>query len=243
MNQINSTISRTNFQHNLVTVYQAGIAIFPLCAAVIPWGILCGSLAIQAGLTPLQAQAMSLFVFAGAAQLAGISLIGAASAPIPILTSTFVIGSRHLLYSAVYHGHIKDLPLLKRITFAFFLTDEMFAITNSYIERNHSFSYLYAVTSGVVFYLMWNISTLGGIIAGSSMENLEDLGLEFAIAATFIAIVIPSIKNLSTLVSVIISGVSVLILELVDFEYSLIAATLIGMISGFCVYQGEKSGY
>ncbi|WP_229667961.1 AzlC family ABC transporter permease [Oceanisphaera marina] len=85
-------------------MYQASIAIFPLCAAVIPWGILCGSLSIQAGLTPLQAQSMSLFVFAGAAQLAGVSLIGVASAPLPILSSTFIIGSRHLLYSAVYHS-------------------------------------------------------------------------------------------------------------------------------------------
>ncbi|MFP2770408.1 AzlC family ABC transporter permease [Oceanisphaera sp. KMM 10153] len=241
MNQINPTISRTKTQDNLAIMYQASIAIFPLCAAVIPWGVLCGSLAIQASLTPLQAQAMSLFVFAGAAQLAGISLIGAASSPLPILSSTFVISSRHLLYSAVYHDHIRDLPLLKRVTFAFFLTDEMFAITNSYIEKNRSFNYLYAVTSGVVFYVMWNISTLIGIIAGSSTDNLEELGLEFAIAATFIAIVIPSIKHRSTLVSVVTSGVSILVLNSEGFGYSLIAATLLGMVAGFYVDQGEKS--
>ncbi|GGB53595.1 hypothetical protein GCM10011502_28520 [Oceanisphaera marina] len=123
------------------------------------------------------------------------------------------------------------------------LTDEMFAITNSYIERKRSFNYLYAVTSGVAFYVMWNISTLVGIVAGSSIDNLEELGLEFAIAATFIAIVVPSIKHRSTLVSVIISGISVLALEFIEFEYSLIAATLIGMVSGFYVGQGEKNEY
>ena len=70
-------------------IYQASVAIFPLCLAVIPWGVLCGSLAIQAGLSPLQAQAMSLFVFAGAAQLAGISLFGVMSPTLPILSSNF----------------------------------------------------------------------------------------------------------------------------------------------------------
>ena len=47
----------------------------PLCLAVIPWGILCGSLAIQNGFTPFETQAMSLLVFAGSAQLVAIELI------------------------------------------------------------------------------------------------------------------------------------------------------------------------
>jgi predicted branched-subunit amino acid permease len=46
---------------------------------------------------------------------------------------------------------------------------------------------------GGTFYVMWNLSTLAGIAVGQSIHNLEALGLEFAIAATFIAIVIPSI--------------------------------------------------
>ena len=39
----------------------------PLCLAVIPWGILCGSLAIQNGFSAFETQAMSLLVFAGSA--------------------------------------------------------------------------------------------------------------------------------------------------------------------------------
>ena len=244
MNPTTQVLSRSNQQERLSIIFRAAIDILPLCAAVIPWGILCGSLAIQVGLTPFQSQAMSLFVFAGAAQLAGVSLLGVGSPSLPILSSTFVIGSRHLLYSVVFHEHVKDLPWLKRILFAFFLTDEMFAITNSYIEKYGKFNYLYAVSSGVVFYLMWNISTLGGIIAGSSIDNLEELGLEFAIAATFIAIVIPSIKSKGMLASVITSGFSVLVLKLINVEYALILATVIGMLSGFYIStKGERDEY
>lgn len=244
MNPTTQIISKSKQQENFSIIFRAAMDIFPLCAAVIPWGVLCGSLAIQAGLTPFQSQAMSLFVFAGAAQLAGVSLFGIGSTLLPILSSTFVIGSRHLLYSAVFHEHVKNLPWLKRIFFAFFLTDEMFAITNSYIEKNGKFNYLYAVSSGVVFYLMWNISTLGGIIAGSSIDNLEELGLEFAIAATFIAIVIPSIKNKAMLGSVIASGLAVLVFKLINVEYALILATVIGMFTGFYIStKGESDEY
>jgi predicted branched-subunit amino acid permease len=56
-------------------MYQAIIDIFPLSLAVVPWGILCGSLAITVGLTPLQAQLMLLLIFAGATQLAALTMI------------------------------------------------------------------------------------------------------------------------------------------------------------------------
>ncbi|NOH70819.1 AzlC family ABC transporter permease [Vibrio pectenicida] len=229
----------SKFKEKSALIYQASFAIFPLCLAVIPWGVLCGSLAIKAGLTPLQAQSMSLFIFAGAAQLAGVSMFGAMSPTIPILSSTFVIGSRHLLYSAVFQSYIKDLPWPRRMFFAFFLTDEMFAIATSHMDKSRSFSYLYAVAAGVIFYLVWNLATLGGIIAGSNISNIEELGLEFAIAATFIAIVIPSIKDRSTLAAVLVSGIVALILDLVGFEYSLICATALGMIAGFYTSNGE----
>lgn len=234
-------LNRKGRQEALSTATRAAIDIFPLCAAVIPWGVLCGSLAIQVGLTPFQAQALSLFVFAGAAQLAAISLIGAGSPSLPILSSTFVISSRHLLYSAVFHGQIKNLPWHKRVIFAFFLTDEMFALTNDYIAKHRTFNYLYAVSSGITFYVMWNLATLAGIAAGQSIHDLEALGLEFAIAATFIAIVIPSIKDKPTFASVVASGLTVVVLETLKFEYSLIAATMVGMVTGYVLGQKGES--
>ena len=48
---------------------RGAIEMLPLCVSVIPWGILAGSMAIQAGLTFWQSVGMSAIVFAGAAQL------------------------------------------------------------------------------------------------------------------------------------------------------------------------------
>ncbi|WP_339387116.1 AzlC family ABC transporter permease [Vibrio caribbeanicus] len=221
------------------TALSATNDIFPLAIAVIPWGILCGSLAIQAGLTPIQAQMMSLFVFAGAAQLAGLALIGAPSPLLPILSSTFIISSRHLLYSAYLQENVRQLPWVKRVVIAFFLTDEMFAVACSYMEKSNNFNFLYAICSGVVFYLVWNFSTLLGIIAGEKSAGIESLGLDFAIAATFIAIVVPQIKNRSVLISVIVSAVVMITSKIYQFQHALIAATLAGMISGYITYKED----
>ena len=214
-------------------IYQASMDVLPLAIAVIPWGILCGSLAIKVGLSPLQAQLMSLLVFAGAAQLASLTLMGGALAS--IFSSTFVISSRHLLYSAVFREHVRKSSFIMRCCIAFFLTDEMFAVTCAYLEKNKLFSHCYAITAGVVFYVVWNLSTFIGITIGKFIPNIENMGLEFAIAATFIAIVIPSIKSKAIFSSVVVSGLSVLILSIMGNEQALIIATLSGMLVGFIV--------
>lgn len=244
-NKISCSEGQKHTHSKVKLIIQAFVDMFPLCIAVLPWGILCGSLAIQVGLSPWQAQAMSLFVFAGAAQLAGMQLMGVANPFMPVLSSTFVISARHLLYSAVFQSYIRPLPFRKRALFAFFLTDEMFALTNTYIAKHKQFNYCYALASGVSFYLMWNVSTLLGVLAGSSIENLHQYGLEFAIAATFIALIMPAIKDKPVLITVITSACTVLVLEVFEFEYAMIAATFIGMLSGYWAnkFKGHNDEY
>ncbi|PKI16243.1 AzlC family ABC transporter permease [Colwellia sp. 12G3] len=220
---------------------QAIVDISPLALATVPWGVLCGSLAITVGLTPLQAQLMSLLIFAGAAQLAALTIMGSVGSISSMFSSTFVISSRHLLYSAVFREHVRKSSLGLRCSIAFFLTDEMFAVTCAYMEKHKNFSAVYALSSGITFYVIWNISTFAGIIAGQHIPNLEHLGLEFAIAATFIAIVIPNIKNRSTLVSVVSSGLSAIILSIFMEEYALIIATFIGMFCGYLTKDNDKN--
>lgn len=227
----------TSITNNFNLAKNAALNILPLSVATVPWGILCGSLAISAGLTHFQAQLMSLIVFAGAAQLASVSLIAAGGGAASIFSSTFVISSRHLLYSAVFRDEVRNKSFMKRFMIAYFLTDEMFAVTVKYIQEHNHFNTLYSLTAGITFYLIWNLSTLTGILMADLIPNLESFGFEFAIAATFIAIVVPSINNLSTFIAVATSGVSVLALQQIAPNYALIAATLIGIGCGYFSFQ------
>jgi branched chain amino acid efflux pump len=211
--------------------------IMPLSLAVIPWGILTGSLAIEVGLTPLQAQCMSLFVFAGAAQLASLNLLQLASPISSILASTFVISSRHLLYSAVFRRFAMSLPWYKRYPLAFLLTDEMFVVAENRRSKMGSFNFQYAVVAGLGFHFIWNVSTFLGIVLGSTINNLSDFGFEFAIAAIFIAMVIPLVKTSATFIAVLTSGVVVAVCEIFQVPNSILIAGVTGMAAGFGVEQ------
>lgn len=227
-------------QFQFLTALRAVTDMLPLGFAVIPWGILCGSLAIEIGLNPWQAQAMSLFVFAGAAQLASLNLLAGSGSMASIMTSTAVISARHLLYSAVIREDVRHLPLRWRVSLAFVLTDEMFAMALAHQAKTKRFDPHYALISGFAFYFIWNVSTLAGITLGTQIPNLDQLGLEFAIAATFIALVVPNIKDSPTLIAVAVSALVALACKHFQIPHGMILATGTGMVAAYIALQYSK---
>ena len=167
------------------------IAILPLSLAVLPWGLLAGSMAIETGLTAAQGVGMSAIIFAGATQLATMGMIKAGSGLIAILISAFFISSQHLLYGLTMRDRIAPLPLRWRLILGFLLTDELFALIGE--SREKRFDRWYALGIGLFFYLFWLASTLAGAVAATQIEDLGSYGLDFSIAATFIVIVVPLI--------------------------------------------------
>jgi len=212
---------------------QAFAAIFPLSISVVPWGILAGALAIQVGFTPIQAQCLSLFVFAGAAQLSAITMTASVTPISTILGSTVIISARHLLYSLVFKTHLAKETHRKRVLAAFLLTDEMFVVSEAHTKRTGQFSYWFAVFAGGAFYLFWNIATLIGIVIGESVKGLENFGLDFAIVATFVAMSVEQVRGRPEVVVVICSATAAILLKPIAGELYIILATLIGMMSGF----------
>ena len=205
----------------------------PLCLAVVPWGILCGSLAIQNGFSALETQAMSLLVFAGSAQLVAIELMAGNTPLLTILFTTFIISSRHFLYGLAVRHKVISQPLRWRLPISFVLTDELFAFSHHRKAYKTKARLIYALSAGFSFYIAWNLWTLIGIVAGSVLPDLTNLGLDFAIAATFIALVVPGIKNLASLVTVIVAGISATVLKSTGFELWLVCAALLAMSAGY----------
>lgn len=217
----------------MALIRRAIVDILPLSIAVIPWGILTGALAIQAGFTPLQAQLMSLLVFAGAAQLSIISLSAAGGGLLSIGASTFMISSRHLLYSITFRQHVVTLPLYWRLVLGFLLTDEMFAVSEANTRRTGVFSLEFAAASGATFYLIWNLATLIGILAGDGLGSLESLGFDFAIVATFIAMTFTELRRIPVFIAVLVSGATAVVLKPYFSDSYIIVAALIGMIAAY----------
>ena len=212
----------------------------PLCIAVIPWGILTGALAIQTGMSALQAQLMSLLVFAGAAQLSAMTLMASAAPLSAIFASTFVISSRHLLYSLVFRQHVATLSGPLKLLMAFVLTDEMFAVSEAHTKRTGGFSAIFALVSGFTFYIVWNLATLLGIVIGGSLQELESLGLDFAIVATFIAMTFNDLRRVPILLAILVSGTCAVLLKSVLSDSYIIVAALAGMGVAFLVAEDKE---
>jgi 4-azaleucine resistance transporter AzlC len=203
----------------------------PLSIAVIPWGLLAGSFAIEAGLTSWESQALSAILFAGSAQLVATGMLKAGASLATMLLATFFITSRHLLYSVSMRSKISPLPLKWRLALGFLLTDELFAICGQ--QSDKQFDRWYALGAGLSFYLCWNLATLVGIVAGSYIPAMNELGLEFAVAATFIAIVIPNIKSSPVLISVLVALVLSVLSSHLGIESGLMIASVGGMVAGY----------
>jgi predicted branched-subunit amino acid permease len=89
--------------------------------------------------------------------------------------------------------------------------------------------------AGSCFYLAWVLFSIGGIVLASSLPNLDQYHLDFSIVATFIAIVIPFIKNINTLVGVLVSVLLTLIFLSLGIKSAAILAGVIGMLAATCL--------
>lgn len=214
----------------------------PLNLAVIPWGILCGSLAIQRDFTVLEALLMPLLVFAGAVQLVSIELIANDASLITILFTAFIISSRYFLYGLSLRDKYLKMTTKWRLGLGFLLTDELFALSINRKALEGRCRMVYAFAAGGSFYVCWFIWNVIGVFAGSYLPDLTSLGLEFAIAVTFIALVIPTIKSLPVLVTVVVAGVLSVIFKVLGWQLDLVAAALLAMYAGYLTscYQGNK---
>ena len=105
------------------------IDILPLSISVIPWAILAGSMAIHAGLSFYKALAMSGIVFAGAAQLVSLSMVMEGASLLTIYVTIFFLTAQHFIYALTLRNDVSILPLSKRLTLGFLLTDELFAVS------------------------------------------------------------------------------------------------------------------
>ena len=209
----------------------------PLSFAVLPWGILFGSLAVQRGFDWLEAQLFSGIVFGGAVQIVTVELMANNASLFTVLFSAFVISSRHFLYGLALRERLSIKPLRWRLGLGFLLTDELFALSGDRRAYRNRFRLYYALGAGGSFYLAWNLWTFIGIFAGTSLPDLTELGLDFAIAATFIALVLPDIKTLASFSASVVAGVASVTFTLWEFDLSLVCAALLAMCVGFSIQK------
>lgn len=137
---------------------------------------------------------MSLFVFAGASQFAMVQLVGVGAGVPLVVASVLFINARHLLMATSLRAHLAQLPLPRRLLAAFFLTDEAFAMATGFARRGGT-SVRYYLTFAVSLYILWNATTVAGLVLGDAIGDPRRFGIDFAITATFLAIVVLAVRR------------------------------------------------
>ena len=212
----------------------------PLQLGVFPFGVIYGVMAIESGLTPMQAFLMSSIIFGGASQIAFVQLISNATPYGVIVTTVGAINSRHFLYSISMMEYLKNLSLKWRVILGYLLTDEAYAISiRRFInEPNTSFLHFHLLGTGITLFLSWQISTLTGVLLGGDLPQFLDL--QFIIPLTFIAIIIPMIRSISTFLVVISSAFFVLIFKNLDISFWIIISGFVGVLVGIASNRLDK---
>ena len=212
----------------------------PLQLGVFPFGVIYGVMAIESGLTPMQAFLMSSIIFGGASQIAFVQLISNTTPFGVIVMTVSAINSRHFLYSISMMEFLKNLSLKWRVILGYLLTDEAYAISiRRFInEPNTSFLHFHLLGTGITLFLSWQISTLTGILLGGDLSKFLDL--QFIIPLTFIAIIIPMIRSISTLLVVISSAFCGLIFKNLDISFWIIISGFIGVLVGIASNKLDK---
>jgi len=180
----------------------------PMMVGAAPFGVIFGTLVTAGPLHLWHGQLMSLTVFAGSAQFIALGLIAGHTGLIVVLATTFIVNLRHLLYSATLAPYVARLSPRWRCVLAALLTDEVFAVTyNHYrLAPPGAIGPYYFLGSGLAMYTNWQIWTLVGLLSGAAFPHLQSLGLDFAMVATFIAIVVPQLVALRYIAAAVAAG-------------------------------------
>ncbi|MBQ0777430.1 MAG: AzlC family ABC transporter permease [Pseudomonas sp.] len=207
----------------------------PMLVGALPFGIIFGTLAVSSGLSATATLAMSALVFAGSAQFIAIGLIASGTGLLVILLTTLIVNLRHLLYSASLLPYVRHLPQRWRLPLAFWLTDESYAVAHRHYlspEEPLVDKHWYFLGSCLAMYSNWFVCTLMGVLLGRSLPGMAEWGLDFAMVATFIGIVVPLLRTRPMLVAALAAGAVAVAAHGLPYKLGLMLASLVGVMAG-----------
>lgn len=216
----------------------------PILIGTAPFGLIYGVSAVGTGVPRTLAQAMSAIVFAGSAQFVAAQFIGANVPALVIVLTAFIINLRHALYSASLAPHLRHLPARWKWLLAYLLTDETYAVTIAhYHQPDHqpgatARKHWYYLGAGLTLWLSWQASTAVGIFLGAEVP--PSWSLDFTLPLTFIALVVPILKDRAGVTTALVAGGTAVLGASLPFKSGLLLATFAGIVAGLVMEAVRK---
>ena len=212
----------------------------PIAPGIIPFGAVMGTVSADAQMSFFQTVTMNLFVFAGASQIAAVELMKYQAAIWVVVATGLIINLRFLLYSAALSPVVQQEPFLKKLFSAFCVTDQSYAVMSAEQDKfrsNHEAIEFY-IGSCVCMLIVWHSSVMAGYVFGNFAP--KSISLDYAIPLSFVALLMPTLKNYKYIVVAIFSSVVSLLLNNLPYRTGLMATALLGI--GLAYLLTRKKG-
>lgn len=209
------------------------------------FGLVFGLTAAKAGYSPLEASAMSVFTFAGAAQFVAIGYVVGGLSWLAIVGLTGLLNARHVLYSAALAPYLTTTPRWMRAAMAYVLTDEAFAIAIAHFRRiGRGDVRGYWIGAILSTWIPWNLATILGATIGSSIPEPARLGLDVIFPAAMGGLAVGLITGRRELVAALTGAILAVAIGLAwDPAAGVIAGGILGPLLGIAVRTsvGERT--
>ena len=206
----------------------------PFLFLMVPFGMLFGVVATEAGLDLVKTMAFSVIVIAGAAQFTAVALMQENAPTLIVLATSLAVNLRMAMYSAALTPHLGGASNWQKSLIAYFMVDQAFALSSVQYDKTPDWpladklSYYFGVILPVA--PAWYFSTLAGALLGETIP--EALALDFALPIVFIALVAPALRTLAHVAAAVTSVIGALAFAFVPFSLGLLIAALLAMIVG-----------
>ena len=194
------------------------------------FGVVFGLAAQKAGYSIVEAIAMSVIVFAGAAQFAAVGLVAAATPWPAIVVLTWFLNARHALYSAALAPWLRGVSRPKKAVMAHLLTDEAFALSLTHFKRLGRFDETgYWMAAIASTFIPWNIATIAGFVIGGFIDSPARYGIDVVFPAAMAGLGVGLITGRRELVA---AGTAIVVAVVASLAWGTSAGIVVGGLVG-----------
>lgn len=163
----------------------------PLGVAVFGFGISFGVLARASGMGTIAPVVMSATTFAGSAQFAAVSVLGAGGGVAAAVAAALLLNARYAPIGVSVAPYLTG-PWWSRFLHGQLIVDESWAIA---AEGEGRFNTKVLVGAGLTIYVAWLLGTALGVAFGDLIGDPARLGLDAAFPALFLALLVPQLNS------------------------------------------------
>ncbi len=204
----------------------------PIILGMIPFGMIAGAAPVASGMDPWLALAMNVIIFAGAAQLATVSLM-AQHVPLPVVVLTaMVVNLRFVMYSAALAPYFAKFSTPRKWLFSYLVTDHGFALLTAKYKADAAPELIAGYYSGLTFpmWVAWQSCAVLGILVGTRVP--PSWSLDFTIPLVFLALVLPSLTTRAHWWAAGAASMVAIFTQSMPLKLGLVTAAAVGVVVG-----------